>query len=291
MITRRFLMTAAMAAIRGLAQELKLPNKPDSFHFAVIGDTGTGGRRQYETAAQMDLFYGHFPFKTVIMLGDNMYGGQTPKHFVSKFERPYGKLLNDGVKFYAALGNHDNPNQKNYKNFHMNGQRYYTFRPHAGIRFFVVDSNYMDKPQAEWLEKELSNSGSDWKIAYFHHPLYSSGARHGPDEDLRKVLEPLFVKYGVSAVFAGHEHFYERLKPQRGIHYFIEGGSAKLREGNIKRSPESALGFDTDTSFMLCEIEGDQLHFQTISRTGKTVDSGAITRTPTADQTRVSSAP
>ena len=50
---------------------------------------------------------------------------------------------------------------------------------------------------------------------------------------LRTQLEPLFLKYGVNVVFAGHEHFYERIKPQKGIAYFITGGSAKLREGNI----------------------------------------------------------
>ena len=50
------------------------------------------------------------------------------------------------------------------------------------VRFFALDSNYMDRQQIEWLEKELSNSASDWKIAFFHHPLYSSGERHGPEE-------------------------------------------------------------------------------------------------------------
>ena len=79
-------------------------------------------------------------------------------------------------------------------------------------------------------------------------------------------------------MFTGHEHFYERLKPQKGIHYFIEGGSAKLREGNIRRSPETAMGFDSDNTFMLCEIDGDKLHFQTITRTGRTIDSGVIQR-------------
>jgi hypothetical protein len=139
----------------------------------------------------------------------------------------------------------------------------------------------MDKEQIEWLEKELRGSASDWKIAFFHHPLYSSGEKHGPDEELRKILEPLFVKHGVSVVFTGHEHFYERLKPQKGIHHFIEGSSAKLRERGIRKSEQTAIGFDSDMTFMLCEIDGDQLHFQAITRMGKTVDSGVITRRQT----------
>ena len=80
-------------------------------------------------------------------------------------------------------------------------------------------------------------------------------------------------------VFAGHEHFYERVKPQRGIAYFTEGGSAKLRKGNITRTELTERGFDTDRSFMVVEIAGDELLFQTISRTGELVDSGTVRRT------------
>ena len=92
------------------------------------------------------------------------------------------------------------------------------------------------------------------------------------------MLEPIFVKYGVDVVFAGHEHIYERLKPQKGIHYFVNGGGAKLRGGDTRRPSMTAVGFDTDRSFMLVEIAGDVLTFQTLSRTGKRVDSGSIRR-------------
>jgi 3',5'-cyclic AMP phosphodiesterase CpdA len=291
MTTRRYLICIALAASLCVAQEIKLPNSKDSLHFAILGDTGTGGKAQYQTGEQVVAFRRVFPFDLALMLGDNMYGGENPKDFVSKFERPYANLLSSGVKFYAALGNHDDVNQKDYKLFNMKGKRYYTFKPKDGIRFFALDSNYMDKEQLEWLEKELSSSGSDWKIAFFHHPLYSSGERHGPDQELRRVLEPLFLKYGVSVVFTGHEHFYERLKPQKGIHYFIAGGSAKLREGNIGRTEQTAVGFDTDNTFMLCEIDGDRMYFQTISRPGRTVDSGVITRVgATNERSRATSA-
>jgi hypothetical protein len=142
----------------------------------------------------------------------------------------------------------------------------------------------MDPNQIDWLGRELQNSRSRWKIAYFHHPLYSSGARHGSETDLRALVEPLFLKYGVNAVFAGHEHFYERIRPQKGIYHFTSGGSAKLRRGNIRRGSLTAAGFDQDLSFMLVEIAGDDLHFQAISRTGATVDSGVARRTETSEQ-------
>jgi hypothetical protein len=49
--------------------------------------------------------------------------------------------------------------------------------------------------------RQLRETGNaDWKTCYFHHPLYSSARSHGPDIDLRKVLELLFVNYRVDVV-------------------------------------------------------------------------------------------
>jgi hypothetical protein len=92
------------------------------------------------------------------------------------------------------------------------------------------------------------------------------------------MLEPLFIKYGVQVVFAGHEHVYERIKLQNGICYFTEGASGSLRQGNLRKRNLTAAGYDQDRSFMLVEIAGDEFHFQTISRTGLRVDSGVIQR-------------
>src|SRR5688500_5141463 len=92
-----------------------LPNRPDSVKFAAIGDNGTGERAQYEVAQQMVKAHAAFLFDLVIMLGDNMYGGQSPSDFVKKFEQPYAALLSAGVKFQASLGNHDRPENISYK--------------------------------------------------------------------------------------------------------------------------------------------------------------------------------
>ncbi len=168
----------------------------------------------------------------------------------------------------------------------MNGERYYTFKPSiaANVRFFALDSNYMDDKQRQWLEKELAASGSDWKICFFHHPPYSSGGTHGSSTVLREELEPLFVKYRVNAVFTGHEHFYERIQPQKGVAYFIAGSSAKLRAGDINPSPLEASGFDQGYAFMLVEIDGDNLYYQTITDQGKTIDAGTVKKSPDTNQ-------
>jgi Calcineurin-like phosphoesterase len=254
--------------------------KQPSIKFAILGDTGTGGKPQYEVGQKMAAVRATFPFEFVIMLGDNLYGGESAKDFQNKFEKPYQALLSAGVKFYASLGNHDVPDRQiAYKPFNMGGQRYYTFKPEDGVRFFALDSNYMDKKQLDWLKGELKSSGSEWKILFFHHPLYSSGEKHGPSLELRKLLEPLLIESGVDVVFAGHEHFYERIKPQHGIQYFILGSSAKLRkDGIFPRSEITAKGFDDDNAFMVAEISGDEMSFQAISRTGTIIDTGKFRR-------------
>lgn len=262
------------------ADEFKFPLKPDSVRFAAIGDMGTGEQPQLETAQQMLKSRQVFPFDFVIMLGDNIYGGSKPADFEKKFAVPYKPFLDAGVKFYAALGNHDNTNERFYKPFNMNGESYYAYKK-GNVHFFVLNSNYMDPKQSAWLEQQLRDAGKgDWKICYFHHPLYSSAKFHGSGVELRQVLEPLFVKYGVDAVFAGHDHVYERVHPQQGIYYFTEGASGELRAGNLAHAAITDKGFDTDRSYMLVEIAGDEMYFQTISRTGVTVDSGVIKRTP-----------
>ncbi|AMY08392.1 Alkaline phosphatase precursor [Luteitalea pratensis] len=263
--------------IPAAAQDLVLPAQPKSLKFAVIGDSGTGDQHQREVGRQLAAWHARFPFEFVLMVGDNMYGSDGAKDYVRKFEEPYKPLLSTGVKFYAALGNHDNPNQRFYKPFNMNGERFYSFKPSliGGARFFALDSNYMSPEQLEWFNKELGSSGSDWKIAFFHHPLYSSGDRHGSVLTLRDQLEPTFIKHGVNVVLTGHDHFYERLKPQKGIEYFVVGSSAKLRRGD-NTSDLTAKTYDEGYAFMLVEIEGDNLHFQTINERGVTVDKGVV---------------
>jgi predicted phosphodiesterase len=266
---------AAPRATTRAAVDLRLPNKKGTVKFGVIGDNGTGESEQYDVAAEMARWHAAFPFEFVIMLGDNMYGSQNPRDFVRKFEEPYKELLARDVTFYAALGNHDNQENRFYKPWNMNGERYYTFKKDR-VRFFVLDTDYLDQQQRTWIERQLRDSTDDWKIAYFHHPLYSSARAHGSQIDLQLILEPLFVKYGVNVVFQGHDHTYERIKPQKGIYYFVEGSSGKLRVGDLRKSALTEVGNDREQSFMIVEVDDDELHFQAVSRAGRTIDSGVL---------------
>ena len=264
----------------GMHAPAEEPHSAGGVSFAVIGDSGTGKPQQFAIATAMASFKERDAFQFVVMLGDNIYGGIKGRHaFEERFEKPYSALLGQGVKFYAVLGNHGNIKaESNYEMFSMEGRRFYTFtRGDNLVQFFALDSSGMDAEQLAWLEKELAASRAKWKVALLHHPLYSSARKHGPNIKLRNVLEPLFVKYKLNVVLTGHEHVYERLKPQRGVYHFISGAAGDIRVGNIRRNdPNLAAGYDEGGSFMVFDVKGGSLQFRAINAKGEVVDSGCI---------------
>jgi hypothetical protein len=264
---------------------LALPNAERSIKFAIIGDSGRGWKPQHEVAAQMAAYRRQFAFDFVLMVGDNIYEGPASEEdYRLKFEEPYKLLLDAGVKFYAALGNHDDTNQVYYKPFNMGGKRYYTFVPPVDpitrwdtrVRFFAVDSTYLDRQQTQWLAKETSESRAEWKIVFMHHPVYTSGRYTLAARGIRFALESTLVTGGVDVVFSGHEHIYQRAEMQNGILYFITGGAGSLREGDASPSAQIARSYDRDYHFMLAEIGDAGFFFQAINRLGATVDAGSL---------------
>lgn len=255
-----------------------MPNREGSLKFAVLGDFGDGSGGQMAMAAEMARVHARYPFEFVITVGDNIYGSERPQDLTEKFEVPYKPLLDKDVKFYASLGNHDSPEQRFYNLFNMDGKPYYAFTKQH-VKFIALQSDYLTPEQMAWLQKELEGSREDWKIPYFHHPPYSSGGRHGSHMRHREALEPLFVKHNVSVVFTGHDHIYERVKPQQGIVYFVAGSGGKLRGGDIDRgSGITAAANASERAFVICEVIGEELYFNAISQSGRVIDSGTITR-------------
>ncbi len=277
--------------------------QPAPIRFAVIGDSGTGGQHQYRIAKQMAAWHERLPYHLVLMLGDNIYGaywgGGNKKYFEAKFDRPYAELLARGVIFRAALGNHDAREAggrdliEAYDRFHIEGpQGYYSFTAGENakkqaaaplVEFFVLNTMRLEKDkqdpeQLAWLEQALSRSRARWRIVYGHHPLYSTGKRHGGDAGLRKKLESLLTGEGVQVVLAGHDHIYQRFHPQGGIVYFVCGSSGKLRRGNAGPSPLVAAVEDRQRVFMLWEATAEELRFRAINEQGQAFDCGVIRR-------------
>ena len=134
-----------------------------------------------------------------------------------------------------------------------------------------------------WLQKETAESRAEWKIAFLHHPLYTSGRYGLASRGIRLALESTLVNGGVDVVFSGHEHIYQRMNPQNGILFFITGGAGSLRAGDARESPFVARSYDQDYHFMLAELTDEGFYFQAINRLGQTVDAGAMLRPTKTD--------
>jgi 3',5'-cyclic AMP phosphodiesterase CpdA len=270
-----------------ISDSLLAKSKPvKAVRFIAFGDLGTGDGAQYTLARAMDAHHQQHPYDTALLLGDNIYPDGSLAEVAAKFERPYAELLQRGIRFRAVLGNHDvrkgREAQIKYPHFNMGGRSYYSFTAGEGlVEFFALDSNNFDQMQKHWLEEALAASRAGWKVAFFHHPVYSSSGRHGSDLRLRAELEPLLVRYGVAAAFSGHDHTYERTKPQQSIQYFVSGAGGKLRRGDLnRRTPFFAAGNDETGSFMSVEITPEQFNFQAIDAAGRVIDSGEVAPHP-----------
>jgi predicted phosphodiesterase len=290
-LIRRAAQLLTVLLLLNLFQPSALAREPVTF--AVVGDTGTGLAPAFEVARQMKIYRDKIRFDFVLMLGDNVYPDGNPSLLKRCFEEPYKDLLNDGVKFYAVLGNHDVRKgakaQINYDKFNMRGRRYYSFKKGEGlidritgdamVEFFALDSNAMSQEQLSWLEGALKSSKARWKVVFMHHSVYSSARKHGSNGSLRKMLEPLFIRYKVDVVLAGHEHVYERLKPQNGVRYFTQGASGQLRKGNINRkSATYEAGNDDINSFLVIQLDQSEMKFRAIAANGTILDEVAITK-------------
>lgn len=287
-ISRRqaILSLATLTASALVRPSYVLGSATSKTRFAVLGDFGTGGADEIGIANQMAEGNKTSPLDFVLTVGDNIYPNGSGRLFQKHFEEPFAALLKDKVEFYATLGNHDveagRKDQIDYPLFHMNGSSYYMLsRGNGLVDFFMLDSTNFDTTQHTWLDNSLRNSKAMWKVAAFHHPLYSSSSKHGSDIGLRAKMEPLFRQHGVQVVFSGHDHNYERVKPQNGIQYFVTGAGGKTRRGAVDmKSSIRAASFDEDNSYMVIEVDEKEMTFKSIAEKGDIVDSGIIRQAP-----------
>jgi Calcineurin-like phosphoesterase len=266
--------------VLGDAAPLPMPSLRGGLVFALIGDAGSGDDPQQAVAkAMLNYFLTADRFNFVLLLGDNLYDDD----YSGEFSTPYKPLLDRGVKFYAVLGNHDRDLEIHFKPFNMNDRDYYSFDD-GNARFVALNSNHPSDPdQIKWLDGAFVGAADKWRICFFHHPLYSSGQHAGESRDvIRPALEPALTRNRVHVVFSGHEHLYERIRPQKTIQYFVSGGGGRyLYDVHPSDFDEVAI---SQHHFMVAQIAGDRLFFEAITRQQKVLDCGVVFRTTAAEQ-------
>jgi 3',5'-cyclic AMP phosphodiesterase CpdA len=259
----------------------------DAITFTVLGDNGSGGRNAMDVARQMARTYHDTPFGLVVLLGDISYYGSIVDRFDEVFAKPLGPLIDAGVEFELAIGNHEiqeNPSPRALREVANKLERLgltntYYKATHGPIDFFVLDSSLplagltRADEQLAWLERELAASEATWQVAVLHHAMFSSAEKRRPDPRLREALEPMFIEHGVDIVFYGHDHFYERTKPQNGITYVLSGAGSKISD--VAFSDFTAVAQER-LQFMLVDVAGDTMTVQAIDASGEVFDEFVI---------------
>ena len=204
-------------------------------------------------------------------------GRRRAEDYRRKFEEPYRALLDEGVKFYAVLGNHDDPRQVDYEPFNMHGERYYTLRA-AGR------SPDPDRHRGRVLRARLDESRSR---AAARGSTSGWPPRRGVEDLLlpppalhvgplpqhvarihRLVLEPILIEHGVDAVFSGHEHIYQRSDARRtGSSISSAAAPARCAPGDGAPASFIARTYRRATITSCWSRSTDEaLHFQAMSR-------------------------
>lgn len=262
-----------------------VPERNDTFRFAVIGDYGGGRKPLADVAANIAA---RNP-SMIITTGDNVYYNGTEQDYAKKWDPPnmFGNLRRR-FPVMPSLGNHDTrvSTDPYFARFpELNGARYYSYDA-GGVHFVSLNTNESlapGSPQFEWLKDDLSGSRSDWKVMYFHHPMYSGFPKdNGP---LKGYLAPLIAQYGVDLVFSGHEHNYSRTKPLN------ENGTIEVLTGNGGHTlhpfgvqPQEIVAYrDVDFGHVEVEVRDDELIGRYIARDGSVRDTFTVlNRTPGA---------
>ena len=260
----------------------------DRVTFAVLGDNGTGGRNAMDIARQMTHTYEETPYGLVVLLGDISYYGSIADRFQEVFLDPLGPLVDAGVQFELAVGNHELEYQPSSEANREIVRRIEAVRTagsfysvvHGPVEFFILDSSTPQvtgttgSEQIRWLQGALAVSTAPWKVAAMHHPPYSSGG-HGSDIAVRETVEPLFIEYGVDLVLTGHDHHYERTLPLGGVTYVVSGAGSKLR--GTGTSDFTAVA-ENQLQFMIVEATADVIRLRAIGVGGVVIDEFSLER-------------
>lgn len=242
------------------------PGSGATVSFVAFGDSGSGGADQMAVLEQL----GTVPFRLMIHTGDIAYESGTLAQFEDNYFAVYADLLRSFAMF-PSIGNHDEGDvfrQVFDLPYAAGGHNWYSF-DHGDVHFVALDTNEMTAEQAAWLDADLTANQRPWVVVYGHHPPYSSG-EHGSSMEFRQVFGPILEAHRVDLVLSGHDHDYERIAPQNGVHYVVTGGGG--RGTRAVGSSEFTDFSEQVLHFVYVEVDGDQLLLHAIDGEGTEFD-------------------
>ncbi len=257
------------------------PAGQSDYRFVVFGDTREG---YFAHRAIVNRILDVTP-DFVIHTGDMVEVGYCVSCW-DEFFRIEAPLLRS-APFYPTLGNHEDDQstftQTHYFDiFHLPGiERWYAF-DYGNAHFISLKADgyprfdyFPDDEQLEWLEDQLATNDKPWTFVFFHVGVFTSRHEDFLETGMRRKLVPLFERYGVEAVFMGHNHGYERVEVNGITYLTTAGGGASLYDFTVPEpgSQVAARAFH----FVLLEMDGDRLAGQVIDRGGDIIDQFELT--------------
>ena len=244
-------LTSANKTLEALKEDVELSKK----NVVVLGDTRTGHDAHQRI---VNLVLERNP-SAVFNTGDLVEDG-TVKEQWDTFNQITAKLRKS-TAFYPAIGNHEKESKNYYDNFELPGNEMWYSVDANKIHFIVLNSNKdltAGSEQYKWLASNLKNADENnlFTVAVFHHPPFSTGQHEEDEMDLRQSIVPLFEKYGVDAVFNGHDHDYER-SFANGIYYIVAGGGGAPLRDQARNAPYSQRYIKSYNYCMLRIINGN----------------------------------
>jgi len=215
------------------------PIHSSHLRFVVGGDSRTNWSQRDNISRGMSKFNPSF----VLFSGDLVTSGYNQTMWDSFFEGLHSYWIGSNsltIPIIPCLGNHEQNATNYYEQFALPGnEQWYSLNWGKYVHITVLNSEAdPSSAQLDWLENDLASHGNyAWKFVLFHQPPFSSG-KHDSWTEGQEYWCPLFDKYHVDIVFAGHDHNYERSKPinytasktspqdtySKGTMYIISGG-------------------------------------------------------------------
>ena len=284
---------------------------------AMIGDFGDSGPAEASVAALVASWSPEF----ILTAGDNNYPigaastvdenvGQYYHDWIKPYSGIYGPESPDINRFYPSIGNHDfesiscsgsNCTGPHFDFFDLPGNERYYDIVQGPYHFFIISSDPREpdgrsstSTQAQWLESALAGSSSPWKLVFMHHAPYSSSAVHGS----QSILQWPYKDWGATAIFAGHDHTYERLLID-DLLYFVNGLGGRGFYSFGSPIAGSQVRFNSDYGAMRLRADSNTITFEFMTQAGLLIDSVTLddtgniataTPTPTPSPTPLSAA-
>ena len=252
------------------------PLAPALVRLAVVGDVGTRRPEVHQTARAMADTAARGPFRGLVLLGDNVYPHGEPSHLDAAVFSPFAAVLEAGASLLPVLGNHDvedGHGDAQAERLGMPG-RWYSSRL-GPVLFVGLDSNQPGDPgQRAWLISTLAGTDAPWRVVALHHPPYSAG-RHRSEPSVRRAFCPLFQRFGVQLVLAGHDHDYQRSLPLGATTYVVSGGGARVRP--TARAWFTAVAFATH-HFTDLHFYDEHMVVRAVDRRGRVFDEALVRR-------------